>query len=64
MAVLLSFMKPVVLLLLLDFGPGKVLLVPVLVNLGVPDVGGSVHFDGFVRSRLNKLLKNLNCKNM
>ncbi len=44
---LLSFMEPVILLLLLDFGPGDVLLVSILIDLGVPHVG-STHFNGLM----------------
>jgi hypothetical protein len=45
-AILLPLMKSVVFLLLLDLGAGNILLIPVLVNLGVPDAGSSAHCDG------------------
>jgi hypothetical protein len=38
MAVLLSLMESVILFLLLDLGPGNILLVSILVDLRVPDV--------------------------
>lgn len=45
MTVLLSFMESVVLLLLIDLGLGDGLLISGLIDLGVPDVGSSTHFD-------------------
>jgi len=43
-AILFSFMESFVPFLLLDLGAGNVLLVPILVYLGVSDVGA--HIDG------------------